>query len=310
MHLHDIKANALKALILPADVVLRRMLFNAQPPSVARVTADVGYGPDAEQRLDIIEPHRDGVRPVLLYFHGGGWISGDKASHERICRSLATSGFVTFNVNYRLAPRHRFPAQAQDVARAIDWVRRHGQRYGADASRVVLAGDSAGAHLASWYATCLDNPLLRQAAAIDTPLPREALKGLALFYGVYDLVRARGCRFPFIRLYLQSLMDGERPASADALDFASPARHVTAGLPPVFLCAGESDGLFPESVAYAEALRNAGVELTTLFFTRTQHPEATHGFLYLQRRACTRLALDKVGEFLARCIGGSRDAGA
>jgi acetyl esterase/lipase len=310
MHRHDIKANALKALILPADAVLRRVLFNSQPPPVARVTADVGYGPDAGQRLDIIEPQRDGLRPVLLYFHGGGWISGDKASHERICRSLATNGFVTFNVNYRLAPRHRFPAQAQDVALAIDWVRRHAQRYGADASRVVLAGDSAGAHLASWYATCLVNPVLRQAAAIDTALPREALKGLALFYGVYDLARARGCRFPFIRLYLDSLMDGERPASADALDVASPARHASAGLPPVFLCAGERDGLFPESVAYAEALRHAGVDLTTLFFSGTQHPEASHGFLYLHRRACTRLALDRVGQFLSRCIDGSREAGA
>ncbi|MBK8336637.1 MAG: alpha/beta hydrolase [Sterolibacteriaceae bacterium] len=310
MRMHDIKANVLKALIAPADVVLRRVLFNSQPPPVARVSADVEYGPDAEQRLDIVEPHREGVLPVLLYFHRGGWISGDKASHERICRSLATNGFVTFNVNYRLAPRHRFPAQAQDVALAIDWVRRHAQRYGADASRVVLAGDSAGAHLASWYATSLGNPLLRQAAAIGAPLPREALKGIVLFYGVYDLARARGCRFPFIRLYLDSLMDGDQPACADALDLASPARHVTAGLPPVFLCAGEKDGLFPESVAYAEALRSAGANLTTLFFTGAQHPEATHGFLYLHRRACTRLALDKAGEFLARCVGGSGDASA
>ena len=59
MRMHDIKANVLKALIAPADVVLRRVLFNSQPPPVARVSADVEYGPDAEQRLDIVEPHRE-----------------------------------------------------------------------------------------------------------------------------------------------------------------------------------------------------------------------------------------------------------
>lgn len=305
--MHDIKANALKALILPADRLLRRVLFNTQPPRVARVSADVGYGPDDEQRLDVIEPLCEPPLPVLLYFHGGGWISGDKASYERVCRSLATNGFVTFNVNYRLAPRHGFPAQVQDVARAVDWVCRHAERFGGDASRLVLAGDSAGAHLASWYGTCLGNPSLQQAAGIDRPLPRAALVGIVLFYGIYDLASASRCKFPFIRLYLRSLMNGGSPASGESVALASPARHIGADLPPIFLCAGEKDGLFPESVAYAEALRKRGVELTTLFFSRAQHPEAMHGFLYLHRRACTRLALEEVGKFLARCTGSARD---
>lgn len=306
--MHDIKANALKALIAPADLLLRRVLFNTQPPSVARVSPDVSYGPDVEQRMDIIEPHREEPLPVLLYFHGGGWISGDKASHERICRSLATNGFVTFNTNYRLAPRHRFPAQVQDVARAVEWVCRHAHRYGGDASRVVLAGDSAGAHLASWYGTCLGNLALQRGAGIEMPLPHTALMGIVLFYGIYDLETARGRRFPFVRLYVRSLMDGDRPASGEMLSLASPARHISANLPPIFLCAGEKDGLFPESVAYAEGLGNFGVDLTTLFFSRTQHPEAMHGFLYLHRLACTMLALDEVGKFLSHCTRNSSAA--
>lgn len=284
------------------------MLFNTHPPPVARVSVDVDYGPDREQRMDIIEPHGEGPFPVLLYFHGGGWISGDKASYERICRSLATKGFVTFNVNYRLAPRHRFPAQVQDVARAVDWVCRHAQEYGGDASRVILAGDSAGAHLASWYGTSVGNEALRAAAGIDAPLARTALKGIALFYGIYDLERARTCRFPFIDLYLRSLMDGRQAASAAMLSLASPARHIHTDLPPIFICAGERDGLFPESVAYARALKDHGADLATLFFTKAQHRGATHGFLYLHRRACARSALDEVGKFLARCVGNSADA--
>ena len=301
--MHDIKAAALKALLFPADLALRRLLFNTHPPPVARVSVDVDYGPDHEQRMDIIEPLGEGPFPVLLYFHGGGWISGDKASYERICRSLATKGFVTFNVNYRLAPRHRFPAQLHDVASAVDWVCHHAQHFGGDASKVVLAGDSAGAHLASWYGTSLGNEVLQSAVGIHTSLARASLKGIALFYGIYDLERARACRFPFIDLYLRSLMGGNQAASAATLSLASPARHIHADLPPIFICAGERDGLFPESVAYARALEQCGADLTTLLFTKARHPEATHGFLYLHRRACAKSALEEVGKFLARCVG-------
>ena len=301
--MHDIKASALKALFFPADLLLRRLLFNTHPPPVARVSVDAVYGPDPQQRLDVIEPHGEGPFPVLLYFHGGGWISGDKASYERICRSLATKGFVTFNVNYRLAPRHRFPAQVQDVARAVDWVCRHAREYCGDPSRVILAGDSAGAHLASWYGTSVGNQALQAAAGIDAQLPRTALRGIALFYGIYDVERVRACRFPFIDLYLRSLLSGSQTANAAMLELASPSRHIHADLPPIFICAGERDGLYPESVAYAQALRDRGADLTTLFFTKAQYREATHGFLYLHRRACARSALEEVGRFLARCAG-------
>lgn len=306
--MHDIKAKALKTLLLPADLVLRKLVFNRHPPPVARVIRDVAYGADAQQRMDVIVPHGAGPHPVLFYFHGGGWLSGDKGSYERVCRSLATNGFVTCNVNYRLAPAHRFPAQVKDVSSAVAALLAQAPHYDVDPSRVVLAGDSAGAHLASWYGTCLFDDDLGLAAGIDTPaLPRQALKGLLLFYGIYDLDTALSMRFPFIRLYVRSLVGPDRRQYAELAALASPARHVSKSLPPVFLCAGDQDGLFPESTAYARRLEQAGAEVTTLFFRRPEHAQAFHGFLYLHGHPCTRIALEEAGKFLKRCCGESME---
>jgi acetyl esterase/lipase len=302
--MHDIRANALKTLLLPADLVLRKLVFNRHPPAVARVVRDLAYGADPQQRMDVIVPHGAGPFPVLFYFHGGGWISGDKGSYERICRSLATNGFVTCNVNYRLAPRYRFPAQVQDVARAVAWLLEQARQYDVDPSRAVLAGDSAGAHLASWYGTCLWDDELRLATGIDTRvLPREHLRSMLLFYGIYDVDTALTTRFPFIRLYLRSLFGRCESSYGRLAALASPARHVSKNLAPVFLCAGDKDGLFPESTAYAARLREAGVEVQTLFFRRPEHADAFHGFLYLDGHACTRIALHEAGMFLDRHCG-------
>lgn len=305
-----IKATALKSLLWPADHVLRRLVFNTNPPPVAQVVKDIPYGPAAEQRMDIITPRGEAPFPLLFYFHGGGWICGDKGSHERICRSLAAGGFVTCNVNYRLAPKHRFPAQVQDVASALASMCRNAQRYGGEPSTVVLAGDSAGAHLASWYATCLGDRSLAEAARIEASLvPRQDLKGVALFYGIYDLDDALTRRFPFIRLYVRSLLGEDGHAGVQRAGLASPARHVCAELPPVFLCAGEKDGLFPESVAYAQSLADQGVSVSTLFFRQTEYPDAFHGFLYLPWNSCAELALDKAASFLRHCCGTKQNGG-
>ena len=118
------------------------------------VERDLSYGPEAEQRLDIFRPltTQPALRPVLIYFHGGGWISADKRIYDGIAANLTRNGFMTFNVNYRLAPAARFPAPLQDAVHAIDWIYHNLERFGGDPSAVVLAGDSAGAQIASWYA--------------------------------------------------------------------------------------------------------------------------------------------------------------
>ena len=105
-------------------------------------------------RLDAYVPGGDGPFAVAVVLHGGGWSGGDKDGDTLpICRALAASGFVVFTPNYRLAPAHRWPAAADDVASALDWAHAHAADYGGDADRLALIGYSAGGQLACFAAT-------------------------------------------------------------------------------------------------------------------------------------------------------------
>ena len=115
---------------------------------------DVAYDDSglAEHRLDIYRPRGlargelDRV-PVVLYVHGGGFRILSKDTHWVMGLAFARRGYLVFNVSYRLAPRHRFPAAVQDVAAALEWVRQNAARYGGDLDRLAFAGESAGANL-------------------------------------------------------------------------------------------------------------------------------------------------------------------
>ena len=101
------------------------------------VTRDIAYGPLAEQRLDVYRPaDRKGLLPVLLYVHGGGFSFCSKETHWSFASRYALMGFVVFNIDYRLAPTHKFPAAFDDAARALAWVREQAPKYGGDASRI------------------------------------------------------------------------------------------------------------------------------------------------------------------------------
>lgn len=262
------------------------------------LSRDISYGPGPEQRLDILRPQSAKQRslPVLVYFHGGGWISADKRIYDGIAATLAQNSYLVFNVNYRLAPGSRFPAALQDAAHAIDWIERNLAGYGGDSSSIVLAGDSAGAQIASWYACALQKRMLFTQVGIDSAKARMPLKGLLLFYGVYDFDAVLDAHFPFIRLYAKSFLGSGMDAYVLNSQVASPIRHVSSRFPPVFLCAGERDGLYAQSLAFAETLEKSGVVCKKLLFSRAYR--ADHGFLFFRWLRSSRMAFAAAGDFL------------
>lgn len=98
--------------------------------------------------LDVMQPHGPGPHPVLIYLHGGAFAIGSKRTHRAIAAAYAAQGYLVCNVDYRLAPRHPFPAALQDACAAWLWVADHAAQYGGDPQRMALAGESAGANLA------------------------------------------------------------------------------------------------------------------------------------------------------------------
>jgi alpha-L-fucosidase 2 len=200
-------------------------------PAWAEQRRDVEFArPGGETLLlDASIPDGPGPHPAVVLVHGGGWEAGDKQRYIHfVFEPLSKAGFAWFSVNYRLAPRHRFPACADDVRTAVEWVHRHAREYRVDPRRMALLGESAGGHLAAYVATQLK--------------PATPVHAVVAFYGVHDFV-SRAVTLGRVDKNVQQLLGVERLTADTAPVFraASPVTHVRRGLPPFLMIHGTQD---------------------------------------------------------------------
>ena len=147
-----------------------------------RRTQDLAYGPDARQRLDVYQPAAITQRaPMVVFFYGGSWSSGERADYRFVGEALASSGIVAVVADYRLSPAFRYPVFVQDSAQALRWAFEHAADYGADPARIFVMGHSAGAYNAAMLA--LD---ARWLAAVG--LAPKRLAGWIGLAGPYDFL--------------------------------------------------------------------------------------------------------------------------
>lgn len=299
------KATIIKKSLNALDRLGRFFADHTLPIRGVPVEKDIPYddGSEPERRLDVYRPAGPGPHPVVVYFHGGAWLVSDKASYARVSKILAQAGYLVFNANYRLLPEHKHPAQVQDAALAIRWVYENAKRFGGDRHGITLMGDSAGAHLASWYTTALGRPALFDRVGAVAPIPRAALRGQVLFYGVYNLFALQGSDIWGVDLLLRLFLDKGSPAYAEKAAEASPAHHVGPSNVPTLVVAGEKDRLFPQSLEFAEALRRQGAPVETLFLAADEYPDGGHAFLNFHTRRSFRDALVRTTAFLERVSG-------
>ncbi len=226
------------------------------PDPVASVDNLALPGPAGEIPVRAYTPEQSGPLPVLVYFHGGGWVTGDLETHDGLCRTLANAaGCVVASVDYRLAPEHKFPAAPEDAYAATRWVAENAGQIGGDPQRVAVGGDSAGGNLAAVVALMARDrggpqlvfQLLIYPAtdsACDTVSCRENAEGYLL---TLETMRW------FWNHYLSSDTDRGNP-------YAAPLRAPDMrGLPPALVLTAEFDPLRDEGEAYAARLRAAGV---------------------------------------------------
>lgn len=232
-------------------------------------------GPAGEIPVRLYTPVAAGGAPlpVLVYFHGGGWVIGDLETHDALCRSLANeSGCKVVAVDYRLAPEHRFPAAAEDALAAVSWVEANAASIGVDPNRIAVAGDSAGGNLAA---------VVSQLAR-DTKGPRIAFQ--MLIYPVTDTdtdtgsYRAFGTGHFLERDGMVWFFD-HYAGEADRADprLAPLKARSLQGLPPAYVVTAGHDVLRDEGRAYAEALKAAGVSVEYV-----NYEGMIHGFFNLQ----------------------------
>ncbi len=201
--------------------------------------------------------------PVVLVIHGGGWMAGDKWTMGDYCRNLANAGFLTVSMNYRHAPAHKFPAQADDVRQALVWLSQQRESLHLDLERVGLFGYSAGGHLASLIGLASDEPIEKLSAtstwAPDDPRWNKLPAVKAICAG------GPPCDFrtlPEDNTTLAFFLGGSRRELPDVYRAASPMAHISSNDPPIQIIHGDRDIIVPYagSVEMLSQLQRAGVE--------------------------------------------------
>jgi len=282
------------------------------PPPVATARADMerdtpglcGAGEELASVRDVTVPGPAGPVPVRLYrpdvagplavvvhFHGGGWVLGSLDTHDALCRALANAaGALVAAVDYRLAPEHPFPAALEDSLAATRWLLEHAVEHGGDATRLAVVGDSAGGNLAAVVARRMRDHVAYQVLVYPVADGRLATRSYADFAQGWGLTAAGMSHF--WRLYL----DGGSAQDPDV----SPV-HATdlAGAPPALVLTADHDVLRDEGIAYAEALRAAGVPVE-----HREYAGTVHGFWrWIARTGLAREAVQDAAAALRRALG-------
>lgn len=261
---------------LPRGSIARPFHFRQRDVEVLR---DVPYTEGGRRaHLDIYRPRdRDlSNAPVLIQIHGGGWTIGNKEEQGLILMNrMAQQGWICVAANYRLAPKHKFPAQIIDVKRAIAWVHEHIAEYGGDPSYVVITGGSAGGHLSALAALTPGLPDY-QPGFEDSD---TSVSACVPFYGIYDLAGLSKDRSAIAMRdrFLGPRVFGKDPRTdLDEFVRASPLAHVSEHTPDFFVIHGRNDTLAP--VKQARALVAALREKSDAMVTYAELPGAQHAF--------------------------------
>jgi acetyl esterase/lipase len=191
------------------------------------ITRSVAYGEAPRQTLDVYRPASSTKSPVIVFFYGGSWQTGDKETYLFVATALAQRGYVVVVPDYRVYPQVRYPAFLEDGARAVRWAKDNAARFGGDPGRLFIMGHSAGAYIAAMLV--LDDRWLQGVGLT----PDHDVKGLIGISGPYDLLPLHGT--------LATIFGGSNVPDTQ------PISHVTPGAPPAFLATGKRDDIVEPS---------------------------------------------------------------
>jgi acetyl esterase len=283
----------------------RAVLDRAQSGSITMAPAEIEEhtipgGPNGTVSVTVVKPvAQNGSLPAVVYTHGGGWVLGNFATHERLVRDLtAQTGAAFVFVNYPRSPEARYPVALEQVYATVRWVAKYGAELGLDGSRLAVAGDSVGGNM----------------TAAVTLLAKERgepeIRFQALLYPVTDAAFNTGSYEQFAdgpwltRKAMQWFWDAYVPDDAKRSEAtASPLRATLEqlrGLPPALVITDEADVLRDEGEAYGRKLRQAGVDVTTV-----RYEGVFHDFMMLNDLAetnATRAAVAQTAQALKSAL--------
>jgi acetyl esterase/lipase len=287
------------------------------PPGV-KLISDVAFlEPNRGEKLDIYLPARSpgdvAPRPAVVYFHGGGWDHGDKATERErnIGNHLAGAGYIFVSANY-IVGNNAWPQNLYDCKNAVRFLRAHAKDYGVDPERIATMGTSAGAHLALMVAYTATEPALEPPAPYPTVSNR--VRAVVDLYGITNLL-TRQLTLPDgtptakpADSHAPAVFGGKRTEKPEVWRIASPVNHVTADSPPTFIAQGLADATvdYVQSVELANTLRAKRVPHELLLLEGVEH------MFHLDRSPTVALPphfQPALFAFLARHLGPPQDTG-
>jgi acetyl esterase/lipase len=276
----------------PADAVqtlLMRQGKNIVPEAVAKVEDRQIDGPAGKLPIRIYTPKGDGPFPVIVYFHGGGWVIADLDTYDATPRALANiANAVVVSAHYRQGPEHRFPAAHSDAFAAYQWTLAHAGDIRGDAARIAVAGESAGGNLAASVAIMARNQ--------DMPMPVHQL----LIYPVtnYDFdspsyienAEAKPLSRDAMRWFFQHYLNWHTDGESRMISLVREPR--LQGLPPATVITAQIDPLRSEGKEYADNLREAGVPVNYRDYEGVTHEFFGMGAVLDQAREAQHFAAE------------------
>jgi acetyl esterase/lipase len=262
------------------------------------VAQNIVYDEIENSVMDIYYPKDvQGPLSVVVWLHGGGYILGDKEVTKEYAMTLASHGYVVANVNYALAPEHKYPTHVVQANHALKYLNSNAPEYGGDMDRLFLGGNSAGGQIVSQIAAITSNERLAKSMGIKSAIENEQLSGVLLFCSIYDMNTIRATVTPFLETFMWSYMGMRNFENYPRIDELSTVKQITSEYPPVFVSVSDADLLEPQSIELIKVLENNSVEVDPVLFNGT-NANLGHDYQYNLASPAAQQTLTKVINFL------------
>jgi acetyl esterase/lipase len=228
------------------------------------IVEDISYSSQyTNGYLDIISP-KDNIEelPLLVYFHGGYYVAGDKSGSEPYCRDVAKEGYIVANVNYELAYEAQYPTQLIQANEAISYLVEMAEQYNIDTDNIFIGGDSAGGHLAGQLGAYYSNSQFQSKLEITPSITNDQLKGVVLLCGFYNASTVRQSNFPFLADAMWMYTGVKDFEEYERIDELNTVDNVTEDYPNTFMTCGSDDPFYEQNLEMKAKLLEKGINVT------------------------------------------------
>ena len=272
-----------------ASKVLEAMEKHTPRKPIA-VVADQQYREnDKDALLDVYYPEGTMAKqPVIIWTHGGAWISGSKDQDVPYFKLLAAEGYTVIGVNYSKGPEKQYPTAIHQLNDAYTYIQNNAEKLHADTNKIILAGDSAGSQISSQMAGMVTNPAYAKEVGITPSLKPEQLKGMVLNCGIYNMLRLTTPDPTLPRIIgwgddvsVWAYVGTKDFEHSKAIKEMSSINYVTKDFPATYISGGNADPLTSEQSKFmSEKLKSLGVDVTELYYPANHTPALAHEYQF------------------------------